>query len=223
MKGSTLCMLCSDDEEVGNPMVAGFQDELDSDDEAELSKASAKPTLSTIPSQDVDLSSDDDEDKDKNDGIPIQPVIMPDEDVDLDADSVTPNTKKPTTQRTLLNANQTSGNQVNLESVTKDTSKKESDRKSSSSMASANRQENNESSEDDDDEAPAVTVLADNDISDDDTTTSGKPVDSGLATDTTQVTYNHLIYSQPRFLIRPSLMSHTPGHSQLTVNIKCPS
>ena len=172
-------------------MVAGFQDDLDSDDEAELSKASAKPSLSTIPSQDVELSSDDEEDKGKNDDIQNNPVITPDEDLDVATNPVMPNLKEPITQRTLVNANQTSGNQVHLESVTKDTGKKESDKQGGfRSMASAKVKDRDDSSEDDDEEeAPAVIVLADEDLSDDDTTTIRKPVDSGLATDTTQVIY----------------------------------
>ena len=175
-------------------MVAGFQDDLDSDDEAELSKASAKPSLSTIPSQDVELSSDDEEDKDKNDDIQNNPVITPDEDLDVATNPVMPNFREPITQRTPVNANQTSGNQIHLESVTKDTDKKESDKRGGSrSMASAKVKDSDDSSEDDDEEeASAVTVFADEDLSDDDTTTSSKPVDSGLATDTTQVIYNSI-------------------------------
>ncbi|XP_060602518.1 rab-like protein 6 [Ruditapes philippinarum] len=51
----------SEDEDGGNPMVAGFQDELDSEDEIEASKSSQQGTSRPKITQDIDLSSDDED------------------------------------------------------------------------------------------------------------------------------------------------------------------
>lgn len=158
-------------------MVAGFQDELDSEDEAEVSKASAKPSLSTIPSQDLSLSSDNDEENDGADDAQSKPVIISDGDRDIDAAVVAmPKYDESVLQRTSQNVNQTSGTR---ETIGKDTE--------GSKKVSSENLDSDDSSVDNED-TPAVTVLADEDLSEDDaTTSSSKPADSGLATDTTQV------------------------------------
>ena len=167
-------------------MVAGFQDDLDSDDDVELSETSTKPRLSAIPSQDVDLSSDNEDNTKKDVGdIQAKPVIQPDLDLGSDADNSMLNDTEPSKQRTPLNVHVSSGNQRSLKTMTEDTEKKASDTKGSSILAVVNEPGSEESSGEQVGN-PAVTVLADEDISDDDTTSS-KPVDSGLATDTTQV------------------------------------
>lgn len=45
-------MICSDDEPTGNPMVAGFQDDLDPEDKVPTS-------VVVLPSHSIELSSDD--------------------------------------------------------------------------------------------------------------------------------------------------------------------
>ena len=176
------------DNEGGNPMVAGFQDDLDSDDDVQLSKTSTKPSLPAIPSQDIDLSSDNEDNIDNKDNdIQARPVIQSDLDLDSDADSRIPNYNEPPKQRTPLNVQLSSGKECSLKTMTEDTEKKASDTKGLSFSAVVNEPDSEESN-DEQNGNPAVTVLADEDISDDDTTSS-KPVDSGLATDTTQVMY----------------------------------
>lgn len=51
----------SEDEDRGNPMVAGFQDELDSEDEMEASRCSQQGTSKSKITQDIDLSSEEEE------------------------------------------------------------------------------------------------------------------------------------------------------------------
>ena len=187
-------------------MVAGFQDDLDSDDDVELTETSTKPRLSAIPSQDIDLSSDNEDNTDKKDvgDIQAKPVIQPDLDLDSDADNSMLNDNEPSKQRTPLSVYVSSGNQRSLKTMTEDTEKKASDTKGSSLLAVVNEPGSEESSGEQDGN-PAVTVLADEDISDDDTTSS-KPVDSGLATDTTQV--------MCRFDLRSSIeILMVPGHN----------
>ena len=165
-------------------MVAGFQDDLDSDD-VELSETFTKPTATQ--SQNIDLSSDNEDSQKDVDDIQAKPVIQPDLDLDSDADNSVLNDNEPSIQRTPLNVYLSSGNQSSLKTMIKDTEKKASDTKESSFSAIVNEPDSDESN-DEQCGNPTVTVLADEDISDDDTTSS-KPVDSGLATDTTQVIY----------------------------------
>lgn len=53
--------MSSEDEVGGNPMVAGFQDELDSEDEVEASKSSQQGTNRPKITEDIDLSSDEED------------------------------------------------------------------------------------------------------------------------------------------------------------------
>ena len=174
----------SDDTEGGNPMVAGFQDDLDSDDEIEISQTSAKPA---IPSKDIDLSSDNEDERKDDDDMGDKPVISPDLDFDPGADNNTLKDIEPSKQRTLVNANISSGNQLSLTKTSDNAEKKNRDMEQSNISAVENNSDSEES-KDEEDKNPAVTILADEDVSDDDTASS-KPVDSGLATDTTQVTF----------------------------------
>lgn len=69
----------SDGEMRGNPMVSGFQDELDPDD----SVPSLPQPQSLAPGRDITLSSDDE-------GAPTQPIVTTDQDIDSE-----PELKKP--------------------------------------------------------------------------------------------------------------------------------
>lgn len=156
-------------------MVTGFQDDLDTEDEEV-----AKQSLSTIPSQDVDLSSDDEPHSETViKGSKAEDAVKP----SLVPSDTQPNSGKMTSAKPDV-AENSAASELDLGALEAQSSQK----KRSGPVIIKNRLDNSESSEDDadDDAAPVVTVLADEDISDEDTTSS-KPADSGLATDTTQV------------------------------------
>lgn len=74
---SDQCLFCSDGEAPGgNPMVAGFQDDLDLDD-----KIPSRPMLAAerVPSKNVTLSSEEEEEEEVKDS---KVVLIPDEDID---------------------------------------------------------------------------------------------------------------------------------------------
>lgn len=73
------CLFCSDGEVPGaNPMVAGFQDDLDLDD-----KIPSKPLLAAerVPSKNVTLSSEEEEEEEVKDS---KVVLIPDEDINME-------------------------------------------------------------------------------------------------------------------------------------------
>lgn len=62
----------SDGEDRGNPMVSGFQDELDPDD----TESSLPQPKTLTPSKDITLTSDEEE------GVPAAPTITQDQDLE---------------------------------------------------------------------------------------------------------------------------------------------
>ena len=82
----TMILSCFSDEETGNPMVAGFQDDLDSEDDV----AARAPV--TIATDDIDISSDEDEKQEtpvpqihiaQDEDYEFEKVDMPKEKIDL--------------------------------------------------------------------------------------------------------------------------------------------
>lgn len=67
-----VCLCLSDAEDRGNPMVSGFQDELDPDD----TEPSLPQPKTLHLSKDVTLTSDEEE------GVPVAPTITHDQDLD---------------------------------------------------------------------------------------------------------------------------------------------
>ena len=161
-------------------MVASFQEELDSEDEAVSPTQPTAAMVALTASRDLDLSSEDDLEPE-----PLSnPVIIKDEDIDSDVDPAPVKTKaslssmdvkklKSSAKRTSLSSDSSPSNQSSGIKVAMTTS----DLVGSDS--------------DDEDVRPVVTVMQEEEISGDEV--DNQPVDSGLATDTTQVVeiYHH--------------------------------
>ncbi len=184
----------SDEEDGGNPMVAGFQDDLDSDDEREAQKvAASRPRVLKLSSQDVELSSEsEEEDNKEQQNIPV--ITQDQEDINSDLDQSKPDIVKEPEQPSLsaldfqsLEHSGSTKHSPSLEKKQDPEAIKPSHVAGISATVKGKFGDNSSDSEDSDEvDRPVVSHIED-DISEDDTTTSSKPVDSGLATDTTQV------------------------------------
>ena len=173
---------CDSDDEGVNPMVSGFQDDLDSEDEMEAPKPviSAKPKISA---QDIDLTSDEEEEEDTTNHTILQPISVKPQQI--------PNFKPVKSSEHLPKFNTTDNASSSVTVVSGTTLSKES---SSASLSKYNNVTADDSDSDSDQGAPPVqiAVLGDADVSDDDDNINTRPVDSGLATDSTQVNTHYM-------------------------------
>ena len=189
----TICV-CSEGE-AGNPLVAGFQDELDSEDEA---LAKNQNVVSAVPS-DSDISSEEEEKEQTTQSVILKDADLAEDEV-LSLQALKPVTLSALAARTSQKKSPThvvkltdeSGVQAEPPSVQKpDLSLKEFlEDTSAADLHNSNVLPSVEVSVDEDEEnGNSVAILADEDLSDVEETSaaSSRPVDSGLATDTTQV------------------------------------
>lgn len=200
--------------EGGNPLVAGFQDDLDSEDEAEISASKV-----TMVMADEDLSSDDGMDAGGGDE---RPVIAQDGDIGDDSDAEPAITETIPSQRSTKLEQQSTRSKTkspvqclnpvlargvaspqktnSINSSSKPLTNVDSDDDSDADVQNSNvvvkdtvhavttHYADAEEHSDEIENGNAVTILADDDLSDieDQSAASSRPTDSGLATDTTQ-------------------------------------
>ncbi len=140
-------------------MVAGFQDDLDSEDEAD---GTASPAIVTAGRDDIEISSD--ENEDAKERTVDRPVIGTARNVDTSLSSYCDNTTTTPGAENIRNSENTFADKTR-NPVTQKT------------LADSD-------SSDDEDAAPAITVLPDEDISDDnDDAVSQKPAENEAVTD----------------------------------------
>ena len=84
-------LIFDSDEEGGNPLVAGFQDDLDSEDELATPAATV-----TVATDDIELSSE--EEEQNSPAVPDQPTIIADQDYEQENDKI----KVPITNKNRL-------------------------------------------------------------------------------------------------------------------------
>ena len=162
-------------------MVAGFQDELDSEDEPAVTKPS--PMVS-MPSQDIELSSDEEE------NVMRPAVVQQDEDLSSEGE---PETIKPIMSQLQTFAQPVTNRQEpvrpsSLDGLPAPPLATFSVGTPSVLLNEGNKESEDEHVKDEDDEeeeeGPKVTILADADISDED---SGKLADTDGARESSQV------------------------------------
>ena len=176
-------------------MVAGFQEDLDSDDDIGVT---SRPAVARAASHDVDLSSEEEGEEEKA----IGPIVTADIDIDSDSDDDAP----PAVFKTSVSTIESSPSPLSTQKLSDNNSpppamhdsviSQQSSRLSDSDIVASGSdrmspptRKPNHIADSDEDVANQVAVLGDEDLSDEDTTTSSKPADSGLATDTTQVSH----------------------------------
>ncbi|OWF51225.1 Rab-like protein 6 [Mizuhopecten yessoensis] len=194
------------DEDANNPMVAGFQDDLDSDDNFAMDNSSNQFVMAT---EDIVVTSSDEETVSPVEKTTVVTAVM---NVSSDSDS---ETNKPTivsTSRKISNGNKSIGKESNSDRKVSKTNSVTSDkvRMTSYSISSSDNEvtagqpvvlTNQDIDSEDDDTTTEVVVAVDEDVSDNDTPATNLQVQAGFDSWLNQLEskpkYTEEVHSEP--------------------------